>query len=129
MKPKVLIVDGDGPTRRAVQAALREAGLALFEADHGAAALRLARAVQPDAVVLNLQLSGTPDALALIDAWQADVERAMTPLLLLGTRGEAAERASAWHAGARDFLALPVQPTLLREAVLALLTPNGSRLQ
>lgn len=129
MKPKVLIVDGDAPTRRAVQAALRDAGLALFEADHGAAALRLARAVQPDLVVLNLQLGGHPDALALIDAWQTDPERAITPLLLLGARGQAAERACAWQAGARHFVPLPVMAAPLRQAVLAMLALGGSPLQ
>lgn len=123
MKRKVLIVDHQAGTRRQVQQALHDCGHAVFEADHGTAAMRLIRALQPDLLVLNWALPGSPDGQALLQALPG------TPCLVLDARLSPTERQAAWEAGARQFLRVPFLPSQLREAVAALLDGGASPLQ
>jgi len=123
MKPKVLIVDDEAGTRALVRRALQDHGWALFEADHGAAALRTARAVPPDVLLLNLHLPGSPDAWDLLAAWPG------LPCLVLDRGLTAAERQAACQAGVRQFLGLPCLPAQLQQAVAALLNDAPPRWQ
>ncbi len=123
MKHKLLIADPDAGHRTWVRQALQAQGWALFEADHGAAALRTARTVQPDLLLLSLHLPGSPDA------WDLLAAMAGLPCLVLDRGLSAAQRQAACQAGARQFLSLPCPPAQMQQAVLGLLNEAPPRWQ
>ena len=79
----VLIVDGSEETREVLRTALEQRGLRIFAASRAEAGLKLARQVQPDLIVLDLEVE--PHAMArLADRFAHESRREETPLVLLG---------------------------------------------
>jgi two-component system KDP operon response regulator KdpE len=99
----VLVVDDDPALVRALTINLRARGYEVHAAATGAAALRLAAAHLPDAVVLDLglpDLDGS-DVIAGLRGW-TDV-----PILVLSAREQSAAKVAALDAGADDYVVKP----------------------
>jgi two-component system KDP operon response regulator KdpE len=99
----VLVVDDDPALVRALTINLRARGYEVHAAATGAAALQLAAAHPPDAVVLDL---GLPDldggeVIAGLRGW-TDV-----PILVLSAREQSREKVAALDAGADDYVVKP----------------------
>jgi two-component system KDP operon response regulator KdpE len=99
----VLVVDDDPALVRALTINLRARGYEVHAAATGAAALQLAAAHPPDAVVLDL---GLPD----LDG--AEVIRGLrgwseVPIVVLSGRADASDKVEALDAGADDYLTKP----------------------
>jgi two-component system OmpR family response regulator len=101
---RVLVVEDDVRMAAAIGRGLRYEGLIVDVAGDGEEALRVAGAVDYDAMVLDVMLPGmTGDALctALRDAgvW--------TPILMLTARGAVRDRVDGLNSGADDYLVKP----------------------
>jgi two-component system KDP operon response regulator KdpE len=99
----VLVVDDDPALVRALTINLKARGYEVHAAVTGSAALRLAAAHPPDAVVLDL---GLPDldgseVIAGLRGW-TDV-----PILVLSAREQSREKVAALDAGADDYVVKP----------------------
>jgi two-component system chemotaxis response regulator CheB len=110
----VVLVDDSGVERRFLRSAIgADAGLSVVgEARTGRDALALVERLRPSAVVLDLDLPGTP-ALEIIERIMASVP---TPILVCSTEGDAERAAQALAAGAVDVVARPTSPDADRTA-------------
>jgi DNA-binding response OmpR family regulator len=116
----VLIADDDAGVRRLLWQTLWREDRDLVLASDGEAALRLARAMGPDLVILDVRMPGR-DGRAVCAALRADAAtRAIPVLLLSGLRGPRDE-ALGLEAGADAFVAKPFGVQDLAARVGALL--------
>jgi type IV pilus assembly protein PilB len=124
--PRLLVVDDDESVCSFVEAAL--AGSAdVSRALSSEAALNLLGTEQFEAVLVD---NGLPDlsGVEFIRLIRSDPRTLTLPLVLFtGSSSPEVER-EARHAGADDFLAKPVEPMLLEERVLALVTRESRTL-
>ena len=113
---RVLLVDGDDVTRRAVSGALRAAGLEVtaVAADHQALAVLVS--MQPDVLVTDLRANGL-ELVRTLRVRDVDV-----PVLAVGSW---MDRVAAFQAGADAFLATPFGPADLLSRVAELADPRG----
>ena len=117
----VLVVDDEGPIRRAVRHALAESNppiaTRVAEAETGAAALAHAAAERPALIVLDLGLPDMDGRAVLRDlrAWSA------VPVLVLSARESDREKAELLDGGADDYLTKPFSVVELQARVRALL--------
>jgi two-component system KDP operon response regulator KdpE len=118
---RILIVEDDEATRRAVAENLAAHGYQLAEAATAAAAIRSWDGGRPDLVLLDL---GLPDRDGLTVVRRIRRE-AMTPVLIISARGEESDRVAALDQGADDYLTKPFGLAELRARVGALLRRAG----
>jgi len=118
---RILLVEDDATTRRAVAANLDAHGYRVAEVGTARAALRSWDAGRPDLVVLDLGLPDR-DGLHVVRRLRRD---GMTPILIISARGEETDRVSALEQGADDYLTKPFGSAELRARIGALLRRAG----
>ncbi len=101
--PRILVVEDDLETRRALARELRARGYAVEEAEDGATAQRRWLARRPDVVLLDLGLPDL-DGLTLVTRFRRD---AATPIVILSGRYEEREKVEALERGADDYVTKP----------------------
>ncbi len=103
MTARVLVVDDEGPIRRALGVNLRARGYDVDLAETGEAALDLAARHHPDVVVLDLGLPGIDgvEVIMGLRGWSA------VPIIVLSARDAEAAKVAALDAGADDFVTKP----------------------
>ncbi len=112
---KVLLIDGDASERETlVEAALVPSGFAVVATADGGDALNLAAEMNPDLVILDLNLQGLSgrDVLTALRAQSIDA-----PVILLANEGQESEALEAFRLGARDYITRPVRDAELIQAV------------
>ena len=123
--PKVVLVVEDDPIiGPALVHRLRLEGYRPRLAETGAAALREARALRPDAVLSDIRLpdmSGEEVYLRLL------AEHGALPAFFMTAFGDVAQAVRLVRAGARDYLTKPVDVDRLLEALGAALIPQSVR--
>ncbi|MGH2503377.1 MAG: response regulator [Ktedonobacterales bacterium] len=108
---RILIVDDEASIREVLARYLGQAGFATLEAADGLEALRLARAISPDLLILDLMLPGMDG----LDVCRALRQTWAGPVLMLTARGEEADTIEGFRAGADDYVTKPFSP---REVVV-----------
>jgi two-component system KDP operon response regulator KdpE len=102
-RPRILVVEDDDETRRALARELGARGYVVEEAEDGAAAQRRWEARRPDVVLLDLGLPDI-DGLALVTRFRRE---ASTPIVILSGRYEEREKVEALERGADDYVTKP----------------------
>jgi two-component system KDP operon response regulator KdpE len=115
--PRVLVVEDDPATRRAVGAGLEGHGYAVVVAEDGEEALRAWEAGRPDLVLLDLGLPGM-GGMDVIRRLRRD---ASTPILILSARDQERDKVEALDLGADDYVTKPFSMAELQSRVRALL--------
>jgi signal transduction histidine kinase len=110
---KVLLVDDNADLRSLVRGYLIRDGHAVEVASDGREALRLARALEPDLVIMDLVL---PHLDGLAATRQLRAKGFTAPIIAISAEREEAE---ARAAGCDAFLAKPIAPNALRRAMSA----------
>jgi two-component system, OmpR family, response regulator MprA len=128
MNAHILIVDDDARVTSALRRTLAYEGYQLSVAENGERALSLARAKQPDLVILDLMLPGM-DGLEVCRRLRAAGEG--IAVLMLTARDAVADRVAGLETGADDYLVKPFALEELLARVKALLrrhtTPDIAR--
>ena len=101
---RILVVEDEKKLGQLLSRGLREEGYAADVADHGEAALWMARAVDYDAIVLDVMLPGI-DGLDVCSRLRQD--GVWTPVLMLTARDAIADRVGGLDTGADDYLTKP----------------------
>ena len=117
MPYQVLVVEDDETLRETLEYNLRNQGYDVLAADNGYAALELARARQPDVLLLDLMLPG-------IDGFEVCriLRKEMSlPILMLTARTEEVDKDIGLEVGADDYLTKPFSMRELLARVKALL--------
>jgi DNA-binding response OmpR family regulator len=113
----ILVVEDEPRIAGLVRDYLEHAGFAVITAGDGAAALALARARRPDALVLDLGLPRV-DGLDVIRAIRRD---SRVPIVVLSARGDETDRVTGLELGADDYVVKPFSPKELVARVRAVL--------
>jgi DNA-binding response OmpR family regulator len=103
MNRRILLIDDEPDLRALARELLEDRGYEVTEARDGAEGLRVLYNERPDAVILDLNMTG-------MDGWTA-LERIRelsdVPVLILSSHGGELERVRGLRAGADDFLVKP----------------------
>src|SRR4030067_1502147 len=106
---KILVVDDEQNIRDIVKAYLAKEGYAVTTAADGPSALKAARQVRPDLVVLDLMLPEM-DGLEVLQQLRRAAE---VYVLLLTARSEETDKVVGLSVGAGDYLTKPFSPRAL----------------
>lgn len=114
MKPKILVVDDEPDAVDLVAFNLKQAGYEVTTAADGAEALRKARLVVPELIILDLMLPEM-DGLEVCKLLRRDPATAPVPIIMLTARAAELDRILGLELGADDYITKPFSP---RELVL-----------
>src|SRR5580700_11980043 len=115
---KVLLIEDDGETAEEISAELTDRGFEVEWSPDGIEGLDKARAMRPDAMIVDRLLPGI-DGLTVIDALRKDQVR--TPVLVLSALGAVNDRVRGLRMGGDDYLTKPFAVVELVARVEALL--------
>jgi DNA-binding response OmpR family regulator len=110
--PVVLLVDDDPVITRLLEVNFRLDGFKVGIASRGDAALERARAVPPDAIVLDVMLPGL-DGFEVARQMRATPNLKDVPVVFLTARSPDDQQAQAQDLGNIDFVAKPFEPVEL----------------
>lgn len=113
-KVKVLIVDDEPDTVELIAFNLRNAGYEISTASDGLEALRKARSISPELIILDLMLPEV-DGLEVCKMLRANPDTARIPILMLTAKAAEVDRILGLELGANDYVTKPFSP---RELIL-----------
>jgi len=111
---KILVVDDEPDALELVAFNLKQAGLEVVTADDGAAALKRAREVVPDLILLDLMLPEV-DGLEVCKQLRRDPATSSIPIIMVTAKAAEIDRVLGLELGADDYVTKPFSP---RELVL-----------
>jgi two-component system, OmpR family, response regulator MprA len=120
---RVLVIEDDRKVASFIQTGLEQEGYAVDLLNDGMSAGEQARAIDYDAVVLDLMLPGRSGFQVLRDI---RARKASLPVLILTAKDSLEERVAGLDAGADDYLAKPFALDELRARLRALLRRSGA---
>jgi two-component system phosphate regulon response regulator PhoB len=114
MKPKILVVDDEPEAVELVEFNLKQAGFEVATAADGAEALKKARALLPNLIVLDLMLPEV-DGLEVCKMVRRDPLTAAVPIVMVTAKAAEIDRILGLELGADDYITKPFSP---RELIL-----------
>ena len=121
---KVLIADDKATSRELIRTVLETLGYEITEAADGVEAVRVAREVRPDLIVLDLHMPGL-DGFGVLAELRRDPNFAKTPIMALTASAMQGDRERALAAGFSSYVSKPIPLTALRTEVQRLLESAG----
>ena len=118
--PSILIVEDEQDLLELLRYNLAREGYDVRTAATGEDALQLARADQPDLMLLDLMLPAM-DGLAVCRNLKAREHTAAIPIIMLTAKGEEADIVRGLELGADDYIAKPFSPRILMARIKAVL--------
>ncbi len=117
---RILIVD-DSPTETyRFREILEKHGHQVLEATNGADGVAVARAEQPDLVLMDVVMPGLNGFQATRQLTKGD-DTAHIPIVIVTTKDQETDRVWGKRQGARDYLTKPVDETLLLQTIASLI--------
>ena len=125
MPKKILVVDDDAELVELLCFNLKKAGYAIGTALNGVDALKKARSIRPDLILLDLMLPEL-DGFAVCEILRRDAATASIPIIMLTALSTELGRLAGLDSGANDYVPKPFSPRLLIGRVQKLLgEPSG----
>jgi two-component system, OmpR family, alkaline phosphatase synthesis response regulator PhoP len=109
MAKKILVVDDNTELLELLRLNFKGAGFAIATAANGVDAIKKARSLSPDLILLDLLLPEL-DGFAVCEILRNDAATASIPIVILSGVFSQFSRMAAIESGATDFLAKPVSP-------------------
>ena len=122
---RILIVEDDEASQYVFGTALRHFGFEVLEAWEPEDAVRMMRETRPDLVLMDVGLPGT-DGFELTRRFKRDPATARIPVVVITVHVFEGDRRMAEEAGCDLFLAKPIEPRHLVEAVQQVLGVAGA---
>jgi two-component system, OmpR family, alkaline phosphatase synthesis response regulator PhoP len=112
MRKKILIVEDDTDLLEILRLALKSEGFSIATARNGLEALKKARSLLPDLIVLDLVLPEL-DGFAVCETLRLDRALAAVPIIVVTGLASEFTRLAGFEAGASDYVAKPFTPAEL----------------
>lgn len=126
-KKLILVVEDNPDVRMLILMTLDLDGFEIHEADNGATGLRLARALRPDLVLLDVMMPGEMDGFQVCKAIKQDPALSAVSVVMLTARGQQSDFLEGKKAGCEAYLTKPFSPLELIDTVENLLAnPSGT---
>lgn len=125
MKKKVLVVEDNDQNRYLVRFILEDQGFDVHEVETGAKALEAVKDVNPDLILLDIQLpdmDGYEIAAALREGGHVDE----TPIIAVTSYAMPGDREKVLDAGCTGYIEKPIEPSAFAAEVARTLGDNGS---
>lgn len=116
----VLIADDKPTGRELVRTVLENSGYTVYEASDGVEAVRFARELHPDLIILDLHMPGL-DGFGVIQELRRDAQFSSTPIMALTASAMQGDRERAMSAGFTGYITKPIRLSALRGEVERLL--------
>jgi two-component system, OmpR family, phosphate regulon response regulator PhoB len=110
---RILIVEDQPDIRKLIRMTLEFEDYEIHEATDGGFGLRMASAVRPDVILLDVMMPGELDGLQMCQRVKSDPSLANTKVILLTARGQVRDREAGRQAGADEYLVKPFSPLQL----------------
>ena len=120
MPKKILVVEDDIEMVELLCFKLKTEGYALGTATNGIEALKKARSIRPDLILLDLMLPEL-DGFAVCDTLRHDAKTASIPIIMLTAMSSQLARLNGLDAGANVYITKPFSPKYLLQWIQALL--------
>ena len=120
---KVLVADDKASSRELIRAVLEQSGHLVFEASDGIEALRAARDLLPDLIILDLHMPAL-EGFGVVKELRQDERFLATPIVALTASAMQGDRERALSAGFSSYIAKPIGLNALRSQVACLLAPE-----
>jgi CheY-like chemotaxis protein len=114
---RVLIVEDQADIRKLIRMTLEFEPYEIHEAADGVEGLRLANAIHPDLILLDVMMPGELDGLQVCAKVRANPLLQGTRVVLLTARGQIRDRDAGQQAGADEYLIKPFSPLQLIETI------------
>jgi DNA-binding response OmpR family regulator len=124
MRKKILVVEDDAELVELLAYQLKKAGFAIGTAMDGIEALKKARTIAPDLILLDLMLPEL-DGFAVCEILRRDYATASIPIIMVTAQ---LARLAGLEAGANAYVTKPFQFKGLLRQIEALLSPNSTNL-
>lgn len=118
---RVLIADDKETSRELIRTVLEGSGYEVSEANDGIDALKAARELRPDLVILDLHMPGL-DGFGVLAELRRDSDFTRTPIMALTASAMQGDRERAMVAGFDSYVSKPIPLSTLRQEVLRLLS-------
>ena len=118
---RVLIVEDQADIRKLIRMTLEFENYEIHEASDGSFGLRMAQAIRPDVMLLDVMMPGELDGLQVCQRIKSDPTMGGVKVVLLTARGQQKDRESGEQAGADEYLVKPFSPLQLIETLEQLL--------
>jgi DNA-binding response OmpR family regulator len=112
MRKKILLVDDNEELLEVLRLSLQDAGFSIITATDGIEALKKARTVLPDLILLDLMLPGM-DGFAVCETLRRDPTTASLPVLMLSGMSGQLPKYAGLESGGTDFISKPASPASL----------------
>jgi len=122
---KVLLVDDEPDIVELLKYNLEREGYHVATALNGNDALKIAKGIRPDLIVLDIMMPGM-DGVEVCNRLRQMPEFKNTVIAFLTARGEDYSQIAGFEAGADDYITKPVRPKVFVSKVKALLKRVGS---
>lgn len=109
MRKKILLVEDDAELVELVSFNLKKAGFAIGTATDGVEALKKARSVAPDLIVLDLMLPEL-DGFAVCEILRRNPLTASIPIIMVTALSSELARLAGLDSGANDYMIKPFSP-------------------
>jgi DNA-binding response OmpR family regulator len=120
MRKKILVVDDDAELVELISFNLKQAGHSVGTASNGVEALKKARSLEPDLIVLDVMMPEL-DGFAVCEILRRDSSTATVPILMLTALSSELGRLAGLGSGASEFITKPFSPRVLVQRIEELL--------
>jgi DNA-binding response OmpR family regulator len=120
VRKRILVVEDESDLLELLSFNLKKAGFSVATAKSGIEALKKARSVGPDLILLDLMLPEL-DGFAVCETIRNDPTNASTPIIILTALSSELARLAGFEAGASDYLTKPFRLEELLARVRGLL--------
>ncbi len=128
MRKKILVVEDDADLVELLRFNLKKAGFAVGTALDGIEALKKARSLVPDLVLLDLMLPEL-DGFAVCEVLRRDPSTASVPVIMVTAMSSQLARLTGLEAGATDYITKPFNIRDLLSRIQTALSGNSPATQ
>ena len=117
---KILLVDDEPDILEIISYTLKSEGYFVYTAENGAKAIKLAKKIKPNLIILDVMMPEM-DGIEACEIIRNDSEIGNTLIAFLSARGEDYSQVAGFNAGADDYITKPLKPKLLKSKIKSLL--------